>query len=47
MLTLLSHKAQMIEDFVISYPASLKQIYNPIVARMAKSFRPGTGFQSP
>ena len=44
---LLSHKAQMTEDFVISYPASLKQIYDPIVARMAKSFRPGTGFQSP
>ncbi len=44
---LLSHGAQMNEDFVMSYPASAKQVYDPIVARMAKSFRPGTGFQSP
>jgi hypothetical protein len=44
---LLSHNAQMQEDFVISYPASAKQTYDPIVARMAKSLRPGTGFQSP
>jgi hypothetical protein len=44
---LLSHGAQMTEDFVITYPASLKATYDPIAARMAKSFRPGTGFQSP
>jgi hypothetical protein len=44
---LLSHGAQMTEDFVISYPAALKATYDPIVARMAKSFRPGTGFQTP
>jgi hypothetical protein len=44
---LLSHGAQMTEDFVITYPASLKSTYDPIVTRMAKSFRPGTGFQSP
>jgi hypothetical protein len=44
---LLSHGAQMTEDFVISYPASLKSTYDPIVARMAKSFRPGTGYQTP
>jgi serine/threonine-protein kinase len=44
---LLSHGAQMNEDFVMSYPASVKQTYDPIVARMAKSFRPGKGFQSP
>jgi hypothetical protein len=44
---LLSHHAQMTEDFVISYPAAAKQTYDPIVARMAKSFRPGKGFQSP
>ncbi len=37
----------MNEDLVMSYPASLKQTYDPIVARMAKSFRPGKGFQSP
>jgi hypothetical protein len=44
---LLSHGKQMTEGFVITYPASLKQTYDPIVARMAKSFRPGTGFQTP
>jgi hypothetical protein len=43
----LSHKAQMTEGFLVTYPASLKQIYDPIVARMAKSFRSGTGFQTP
>jgi hypothetical protein len=35
------------EDFVISYPAALKQTYDPIAARMAKSFRSGSGFQTP
>jgi hypothetical protein len=44
---LLSHGKEMTEGFVMSYPARLKQIYDPIVARMAKSFRPGTGFQTP
>ena len=44
---LLSHGAQMTEDFVISYPAALKQTYDPIVARMTKSLRYGTGFQTP
>jgi hypothetical protein len=43
----LSHKAQMTEGFFATYPASLKQTYDPIVARMAKSFRSRTGFQSP
>jgi hypothetical protein len=37
----------MNEDFVMSYPASTKQTYDPIVARMAKSLRSGKGFQSP
>ena len=44
---LLSHREEMTEGFVMSYPARLRQIYDPIVARMAKSFRPGTGFQTP
>ena len=43
----LSHKAQMTEGFLMTYPSSLKQTYDPIVARMTKSFRSGTGFQSP
>ncbi len=44
---MLMHGAQLTEDFGISYPAALKATYDPIVARMAKSFRPGKGFQSP
>jgi hypothetical protein len=44
---LLSHGEHITEGFVITYPASLKQTYDPIVARMAKSFRPGKGFQTP
>jgi hypothetical protein len=44
---LLSHGREMTEGFVMSYPARLKQKYDPIVARMAKSFRPGSGFQTP
>jgi hypothetical protein len=43
---LFSHGAEMTEDFVISYPAAAKQTYDPIVARMAKSFRTGSGFQT-
>jgi hypothetical protein len=43
---LLSHGKQLTEGLVISYPARLKQKYDPIVARMSKSFRSGTGFQT-
>lgn len=43
---LLSHKGEMNEDLVISYPAALRATYDPIVARMAKSLRSGTGFQT-
>ena len=44
---ILSHGTQMTEGFVMSYPASLKQKYDPIIGRMAKSFRAGAGFQTP
>jgi len=44
---LLSHGEEMTEDFVMSYPASLKATYDPLVARMAESFRSGKGYQSP
>ena len=44
---LLSHGKEMTESFVASYPAGLKQKYDPIVARMSKSFRAGHGFQTP
>jgi serine/threonine-protein kinase len=43
----LSRNGQMTENFVISYPARLKQTYDPIVARMSQSFHSGTGFQTP
>lgn len=43
---LLSHGGEMTEGFVASYPARLKPKYDPIIARMAKSFRSGTGFQT-
>jgi serine/threonine-protein kinase len=44
---LLSHRGQMTEGFLILYPAAAKDSYDAIVARMAKSFRSGQGFQSP
>jgi hypothetical protein len=44
---LLSHGGQMSETFSMTYPAAAKQSYDAIIARMAKSFRAGKGFQSP
>ena len=44
---LLSHGGQMTEGFVMSYPAQMKQTYDPIVTRKAQSFRSGSGFQTP
>jgi hypothetical protein len=44
---LLSHGGQMTEAFSITYPAAAKLSYDQLVARMAKSLRPGKGFQSP
>jgi hypothetical protein len=44
---LLSHGGQMTEGFAMTYPATAKHTYDPIVARMAQSFRSGKGFQSP
>lgn len=44
---LLSHGGQMTEGFSMTYPAAAKSSYDPIIARMAKSFRPGKGFQTP
>jgi hypothetical protein len=43
---LLSHRGEMNEDLVISYPAALKATYDPIAARMAKSLRSASGFQT-
>jgi hypothetical protein len=36
-----------VQGFVMSYPAARKETYDPIAARMAKSFRSGSGFQAP
>jgi hypothetical protein len=44
---LLSHGGEMTEGFVMFYPSRLKQKYDPVVARMAKSFRSGSGYQTP
>jgi hypothetical protein len=44
---LLSHRGQITEGFVMSYPSSLKQTYDPIVTRMSRSFRAGSGYQTP
>jgi hypothetical protein len=43
----LSHRGEMTEGFVMSYPLRLKQKYDPVVARMTKSFHSGSGYQTP
>jgi hypothetical protein len=40
---LLSHGGKIVNGFVISYPARLRTTYEPIVTRMAQSFRAGRG----
>jgi hypothetical protein len=42
---LFSHANHVINAFEISYPAGLASGYDPIVARMSKSLRAGTGYQ--
>jgi hypothetical protein len=44
---LMSHRGEVLNNFVISYPAALKQTYDPVVTRMSRSLRPGVGFQTP
>lgn len=43
---MLSHGGQMTEGLVISYPTALRAKYDPLVGRISKSFRSGTGFQT-
>jgi hypothetical protein len=43
---LISHRGGITNGFVMSYPASLKRAYDPIVTRMSKSFRAGRGLQA-
>jgi hypothetical protein len=40
---LLSHGGKVVNGFVITYPARLHAGYQPIVTRMAQSFRAGRG----
>jgi hypothetical protein len=44
--SILSHRKEILNTFVISYPAGLKSTYDPIVARMSRSFKAGTGYDS-
>lgn len=43
---LLSHRREIINDFEITYPAGLRRVYDPIVARMSRSFRAGVGIDT-
>ena len=43
----LSHRKEIVNAFKISYPTSLATNYDPIVARISKSLRPGRGYQTP
>jgi hypothetical protein len=43
---LLSHRREIINELDITYPTKLRRIYEPIVARMAASFRAGVGIDT-
>jgi serine/threonine-protein kinase len=43
---ILSHRNEVENAFQISYPAALTSTYNPIAARIAKSLKPGRGYQT-
>jgi hypothetical protein len=43
---LLSHRGKIINELEILYPARLRRLYDPIVTRMSKSFRAGTGIRT-
>jgi hypothetical protein len=44
---LLSHQNQIINAFEISYPAALRARYDPIIARLSRTLRPGRSVQVP
>jgi hypothetical protein len=44
--SILSHNNEILNAFIISYPARQKIIYDPIVTRMADSFKAGAGTES-
>jgi len=43
---LLSHRGRIINDFVITYPARLHNVYDSIVKRMSRSFSAGVGINT-
>lgn len=43
---LFSHNGEVVNAFQISYPAARASSYNPMVARIAKSLKPGRGYQT-
>ena len=43
---LISHRGGIINDFEILFPARLKRLYDPIMARMSRSFRAGVGIDT-
>jgi hypothetical protein len=43
---LLSHRGEVQNAFEISYPATLAATYDPITARIARSLKPGRGYQT-
>jgi hypothetical protein len=42
----LSHRNEIENAFEVSYPAALAATYDPIVARISKSLKPGRGYQT-
>jgi hypothetical protein len=43
---LVSHRNELINTFEITYPASLKHIYDPIAARMSRTLRAHVGWHT-
>jgi hypothetical protein len=43
---LISHRSEITNGFVMSYPARLERAYDAVVTRMSKSFRAGRGVQT-
>jgi hypothetical protein len=43
---LLSHRGKIVNDLEILYPARSRALYDPIVRRMARSFRAGVGINT-
>src|SRR5262245_26998849 len=44
---LFSHRNEIINAFEISYPAALRASYDPVVARLSRTLRPGRSVQVP